>query len=264
MPGFSGAAAPPPAAGSPMPAATRPYSVGDAFNFGWKKFQENIGPWLLACLIAIGVTLLLWVIYVGLLVPIVASNSTVIETSAGTTRVVTDNSGNLLVSLLTVVFAVLAALLSWIIMAQFVRGALGTTDRGRIELGIFFKKEYLGVVIVAAIILAVIQFVLGLIGLLPILGWIIQFIGTIVVAFFTQFYAYFILDRQEASVQSLKSSFGFVNNNLATIVVLFLASLVALFIGALLCGIGLFVAIPVTVMAHAYTYRKLNGEPVAA
>ena len=141
---------------------------------------------------------------------------------------------------------------------------LGVTDRGRIDLGIFFKKEFLGAVIVAAIILAAIQFVLTLIGVVPIIGWLIQFIGSIVVTFFAQFYAYFVLDQQQSPWESIKSSFSFVNNHLANIVVLFLASFLAIFIGALLCGVGLFIAIPVTVMAHAYTYRALRGEPIAA
>ncbi len=263
------AAPPPPAAGFGAPAAgaaptdTTPYSVSNAFNWGWQKFQQNLGPWLLACLIAIAAWIVLWIVYVAIMVPLVAVNSTVVETSRGTTTVVSDGAG-IGGAIITAVFGLVAALLSWIIYAQFIRGALGVTDRGRIELGTFFKKEYLGVVIVAAIILAVINFVLALIGVVPFIGWIIQFLGTIIVAFFSEFYAYFILDRGQGSWESIKSSFGFVNSNLATIVVLFLASLLALFIGAILCGLGLFIAIPVVTMAHAYTYRKLNGEPVVA
>lgn len=264
-----GPAAPPPgpgfgAAGPGVGATdTAPYSVSNAFNWGWQKFQQNLGPWILACLIAIAAWLVLWVIYIAIVIPLVAVNSTVVETSRGTTTVVTEGGG-IGLAIVTAVFSLIAALLSWIIYAQFIRGALGVTDQGRIELGNFFKKEYLGVVIVAAIILAAIQFVLALVGIVPFVGWIVQFIGSIVVAFFSEFYAYYILDRGQGAWESIKSSFGFVNSNLATIVVLFLASLVALFIGAILCGIGLFIAIPVVAMAHAYTYRKLNNEPVVA
>lgn len=238
------------------------YSVGDAFNYGWKKFQENIGAWLLACLIALGAMALLYIIMIAILVPLMASNATVVETRNGAE--IYSTSGGIGAVIVTVIFGVLIALLGWIISAQFIRGALGVTDHGKIDLGIFFKKEFLGTVIVASIILAVIQLVLGLIGIIPIIGWLVQFIGSIVVAFFAQFYAYFVLDQGQAPVDSIKSSFSFVNKHLANIIVLFLASLLALFIGAILCGIGLFVAIPVTVMAHAYTYRNLNNEPIAA
>ena len=41
-------------------------------------------------------------------------------------------------------------------------------------------------------------------------------------------------------------------------------SWIALFVGALLCGIGLFVAVPVVVIAHTYAYKVLRGQPVAA
>jgi uncharacterized membrane protein len=257
---------PPPVGDSTPPPGAAPggYAVGDAFNYGWRKFQQNLGPWLLACLIAILVVVLLWVVFIVIAGAIGLANTTTIETASGGTIYRTDTAGSLALTAVTILFTVLSALLGWIISAQFVRGALGVTQRGVIDVGIFFRKELLGPVIVAAFLLAVIQFALAVIGVVPLIGWLIQFIGSIVVAFFAQFYAYFVLDQQQAPLDSIKSSFSFVNQYLATIIVLFLASIVAIVIGALLCGIGLFIAIPVTVMAHAYTYRVLRGEPVAA
>jgi len=84
------------------------------------------------------------------------------------------------------------------------------------------------------------------------------------VSFFIQYFAYFVLDKGEQPMESIKSSFSFVNQHLANIFVLFLGSVVALIIGALLCGVGLLVAVPVVAIAQAYTYRVLRGEPVAA
>jgi uncharacterized membrane protein len=40
--------------------------------------------------------------------------------------------------------------------------------------------------------------------------------------------------------------------------------MIAIFVGALLCGLGLFVAVPVCVIAQAYAYKVLRGQPVAA
>jgi uncharacterized membrane protein len=45
--------------------------------------------------------------------------------------------------------------------------------------------------------------------------------------------------------------------------VLFLASILAFIIGAILCGIGLLVTIPVTIIATAYAYRLMTGQTVA-
>ncbi len=265
--GFGGGAPPPPPAGG-HPGGFQPetsrYSVSDAFNYGWTKFQQNLGPWILACLIALVVPVVLSIVYFVLLIPIVSANTVPIETQSGTITYTTNTAGGIGLTIITLLFAVAFALLGWIITAQFVRGALANVTNGKIELGIFFKWQFIGVIILASLILAVIQLVLGIIGIVPIIGWIVQFIGSIIVAFFAQFYAYFVLDRQQRAWESIKSSFAFVNQNLANIIILFLASMVALFIGAILCGIGLFVAIPVTIIAHAYTFRVLNREPVAA
>ena len=132
-----------------------------------------------------------------------------------------------------------------------VRAGLAETQE-KIELGKFFETERLGPVIIAAIIA----------GLLTAVGLLACFVGAIVVAFFVQFFAYFVLDADNEPWQSIKSSFSFVNQHLATIIVLALASILASFVGALLCGIGLLVAYPVVAIAHAYTYKVLNGEPV--
>ena len=53
------------------------------------------------------------------------------------------------------------------------------------------------------------------------------------------------------------------NRNLARMIGFFVASIIAYIIGAILCGIGLLVAIPVVIIASAYMYRTTNGEPVA-
>jgi len=219
---------PPPAGGSPAPAGG--YSVSNAFNFGWTKFQQNIGPWLLACLIAIGVYVVVYAIFILLLIPTMSTSTTNVETAGGTLEF-TSTSGGIASAIITMIMFVVLTLAGWII---------------------------------AALILTGVQLILGIIGLIPILGWIVWFVGSIVVAFFAQFYMYFALQEQGSGLYAIKSSFAFVNSNLASIVVLYLATLFTLIIGALLCGIGLFVAIPVVAAAHAYTFRTLRGEPVAA
>ena len=81
--------------------------------------------------------------------------------------------------------------------------------------------------------------------------------------FFSQFFVHFALDKQLPAVEAIKASFAFVNQNLGTLIGFYLATIVAAFVGALLCGVGLLVAIPVIIIGQAYTYRVLQGEPVA-
>ena len=260
---------PPPGGGTPppgpggAPAPSADFSVSAAFNYGWTKFQKNAGPWIVGCLIVIGVYILIYIIGALLLIPTFSTSTTTVETANGALEV-TSTDGGIGTAIVLVIGYVIYGIVGWIVAAQFFRAALGITDQGKIEIGTFFKTEALGTVIVASLILAATYFVLGIIGLIPLIGWLIAFIGTLVIAFFVRFYIFFALQNQGSAVDAIRASVAFVNENLANIVVLFLASLLALFIGALLCGIGLLVAIPVVATAHAYTFRTLRGEPVVA
>ena len=73
----------------------------------------------------------------------------------------------------------------------------------------------------------------------------------------------FIIDKGLPAWDAIKASFDLVNRNVGTVIVLFLASILAFFIGAILCGIGLLVTIPVTIIATAYAYRMMTGQSVA-
>lgn len=218
-----------------------PYAVSDAFNYGWKKFQENLGPWILGVLILFLGLAIVQVVYnlvAGWLLDLVSTGST----------------GTVIASIIaTLVLGVPVAILGMIVQAQIVRGGLATCE-GRIELGRFFDTRMLGPIVVASVIA----------GLLTLAGVIACYVGAVVVAFFVQFFAYFVLDRDARPWDSIKASFSFVNQHLANIIVLFLASVLAVLIGALLCGVGLLVAYPVVAIAHAYTYKALNGEEVVA
>lgn len=72
------------------------------------------------------------------------------------------------------------------------------------------------------------------------------------------------MDENLGGTDAIKASFSFVNKNLGTLIGLFLAEILAIFVGAITCGIGLIVAVPVVIIAQSFAYRTLNGEPVAA
>ena len=244
---------PPPAGPTgPGPSAT-PYSVSDAFNYGWKKFQENLGPWILGVLIlflGLAVVQVVYNLVVGGLLD--TFSTTTVDPRTG--DVFIDETGGLAAALVgALVLAVPVTILGMIVQAQIVRGGLATCE-GRIELGRFFDTSLLGPIVVASIIA----------GLMTLAGVIACYVGAVVVAFFVQFFAYFVLDREARPWESIKASFSFVNQHQANIIVLFLASALAVLIGALLCGVGLLVAYPVVAIAHAYTYKVLNGEEVVA
>jgi uncharacterized membrane protein len=109
-------------------------------------------------------------------------------------------------------------------------------------------------VIVASLILAVATMV----------GFVMLFLPGLAVMFFSAFTLFFIIDKGMPAIDAIKASVSFTLANAGTLIVFFLACFAAIIVGTLLCFVGLLVAIPVVVLAQAYTYRTLQGEQVAA
>ncbi|TVP72796.1 MAG: hypothetical protein EA340_03010 [Nitriliruptor sp.] len=141
-----------------------------------------------------------------------------------------------------------------IIQAAVVRAALALTRGETIELQTLFRFDNLPQLLIGALIVAVLSGI----------GSILCYIPGLIVVFFTQFYVHFLIDQNMTGVDAIKASFSFVNQNLGTLIGFYLASVVAYILGALLCGIGLLVALPVVFIAQAYTYQRLRGVAVAA
>jgi uncharacterized membrane protein len=229
----------PPPPPPPVPGGA-PFQVGDAFNYGWKKFQEYLGPILIAMLIFF---------IVGGAVNLIA---TLLGGGFGELTDPDDIGIGMFFGVGYLLFSLLSALVSLLIQAAVVRGALKITEGERVELSTFLSTENLGQVVLAAVLLAI--------G--TAIGLILCIIPGLILIFFSQFTYQFILDKGLPAFDAIKASFALVNQNLGSVVGLFFASILAFIVGALLCGIGLIVAIPVTIIATAYAYKLMTGQPV--
>jgi hypothetical protein len=217
---------PPPGYGAP-PAGAGGYSVGTAWKYGWDKFVANVGQVLIAVLV-------LFAVNVGLSI---------------LGRLVSDSL------IVTWVFSLISWIISMIIAAGIVRFALDITVGKELNAATLLTPHKLGEVIVASLIVGILTFV----------GLILCVIPGLLVMFFTSFTLYFLMDKPElGAIDAIKASFDFTKANAGTVIVWFLLSIATWFVGALLCGVGLIVAIPVVLIGTAYTYKTLNGEPVAA
>ena len=250
---------PPPAPGyasAPTGPVDGPWSVGSAFSYGWAKFQQYIGPILIAMLVLfIG-----GAIIGGIWFVIVAAIQTSLFPTAAT---IDPNTGSISISngpgfFGTLFFGALGALVYYtiagFIQAAITRAALAITEGRPIEAATILSTEKLGPIIVTAI----------LVSIATSIGYLFCGIGAVIVGFFLAFTFYFLLDKDLAPVDAMKASFAFVRDHLGDLVVFYLASLFAYFIGAILCGIGLIVAVPVVIIATAYTYKKLTNQEIAA
>ena len=72
------------------------------------------------------------------------------------------------------------------------------------------------------------------------------------------------MDRKLGAVDAIKASIDLVKNNLGPAIVWMLLALVCAIVGAIACGVGLLVAIPVILISQAYTVRALTGGQISS
>jgi len=205
---------------------------------------------LIYAVIVIVIEFVIWVVLGGIFINqatlSVDPNTGAISTSGGTGFFALLMLYALSFGIFTVLFAFL--------QAAIVRGGLLIANGRKIELGEMFNFDNFGMVLVAAIIVALLSFV----------GVLACYVGTLVVYFFTAFYMFFVVDKKPGAWQSIVDSFNLVKNNAGQVFLLLLLVAIANVVGAILCGIGLLVSIPVTFLALTYGFRTLQGEAVAA
>ncbi len=238
--GPPGGFAPPGYSGPGGPADGR-YSVGAAFSYGWNRFTENVAPIVLGMLIYAAAVVVFYVVWVALL---------------GTIGVLGRDTmaGAIGIGLSAALFGLVAVVANFVIQTGITRAALAITYGRKPELATVLATDSLGQIAIGAVVIAVVSSI----------GFFLCYIPGLIVVFLTQFFVHFALDKRLDWLDAIKASVSFVNANLAMVLGFFLLSLVAYMVGALACGVGLIVALPVVIIAQAYTYRRLQGEPVAA
>jgi uncharacterized membrane protein len=217
------------------------YSVGDAFNYGWTKFQQNVGSIILGALAVVAVLIvanILWFVVVG-----------------GVASVGGDSDGGVVASLISfALFSLLLFLVTSVVQAGIIRVALDITYGRAVEVKRIFSTDQLGQIVIASLIVSVLTGI----------GLFLCYVPGLVVFFFMQFTLPFLIDKRLPAVEAIKRSASLVNKNLGTLIGFYIAAFIAYFVGLLLCGIGIIIAAPVVLIATVYTYRTLQGEAVAA
>ncbi|WP_216914642.1 hypothetical protein [Nocardia noduli] len=200
--------------------------VGNAISYGLEKFRANPAPWLGITAMGIVIYLVFW-----LLVRIFAPNSFL----------------PVVLLFLTVMAAV------WLLQAAMVRGALYETDGNKPAFGSYFRFVNAGNVLLTAM--------LAFIGTW--IGLAFCVIPGLIVGYLCMFALHFVVDQDQGPFSAIKSSAVLVVSNLGQTLLLALAVAVITLVGTLLCGLGLLVAGPVSVIAVTFAYRGLTGGVVA-
>jgi uncharacterized membrane protein len=240
---------PPPAYGAP-PAAGGAYSPVEAIQYGWTKFTKSPATLLIPVLlmvVAIGVVYA--IMFFGVLASSFDSETTInsdgtIDYDAG--------PGFIMTMVLMGIVLLVVSLVMQIMMAALTKGALDVTDGKSPGLGELFQGWDKTQVIIAALLVAVGTAV----------GSILCYIPGLIFSFLASYTMYYVVDKNMAAMDAIKASISFTTSHLGETVLFFLLYLVVLAVGGILCGIGLLVAFPVVLIGQAYTFRKLNNEPV--
>jgi uncharacterized membrane protein len=244
---------PPPAYGAP-PAAGGAYNAVDAIKYGWAKFAKSPSTLLVPTLLVAVAVIVLEAI------GFVIMNATLLDTGDCTVTS-TANGINLddcggpgfitrlfAYALVGLVVSMVASALS----AGLIKSALNVADGKEVNAGDVISYATKPPVLTTAAILAVATAI----------GSFLCYLPGIVVSFLTVFSMFYVVDKQLAPVDAIKASISLVTSHIGETIVFYLLGIVVIIVGAILCGVGLLVAIPVVVAAAAYTFRILNNEPV--
>jgi uncharacterized membrane protein len=200
-------------------------AVGDAISYGWSSFKAQPGP-------LIGVFVVAWLVNV-----VVGVASSLIQDPA----------------VLYYALQVVGLLVGTLLFMGITRVVLKVTRGERPEVGDLFITEHYGAFLLASLLFYV-MFAVGLVFLI---------VPGIAVAVIFGFYGFAVIDRGDGITEALNCSVEITKGHRWTILVLGLAAFGINLLGALLCGVGLLVTYPVTMIAWAYAYKTLSGEPVA-
>ncbi|MEW6554437.1 MAG: DUF975 family protein [Actinomycetota bacterium] len=206
------------------------YSKGEAIRFGWEAMKNNFVFFLLFLIVA-------WVV------------------SGGLSALGSINRGSGLT-----VFPFIFGVLGWLVgilisMAQTTIGLrLSAAPEATAEVsdvwsswGLFLNYFVGGI----------------LVGLMVMVGFIFCIIPGIYLGIRFSFFGYLIIDRNIGPVEAIKRSWEITSGNTWDLFLLGLLFFGIILLGVLACVVGLFAAIPTTMVAHAYVYRRLEYGAVS-
>lgn len=237
-PGYPPPAAPgygPPGYGAP---AGPVFAVGDAISYGWRKVTSNLGPWILVALIFLAVNIA-WSWITGGFDQF-RDQYDFTDTNFAAVGGITVTS---------VVLGIVGTVIGYLVTAFFTRGALDEVAGRRPDVAAFFRIGNVLNVLLAALI----------VGILTGVGLVLCILPGLAVLVFSAFVYYVALDQGTDAISAIRTSFSLVAKNFGQMFLLLLALFGINILGAIPCGLGLFVTIPLSYVAVGYAYRRLTG-----
>jgi uncharacterized membrane protein len=248
-PGGYGASAPPPP--PPVPGSGA-YDAVEALKYGWATFSKHAGPFLIGALI-VGVISIAFSFLGQIIAAAIfdTSPSTTIDPDTGAVSI--EGAGFLTGLLANAVVSFIGQVVTTLAAAGLLKMAFDAVDGREVSLSTMFEGWDKVQVLVATIIVGIATFI----------GIVLCVIPGIVIAILTAFTTAFVVDRKLGAIDAIMASVELVRNNLGSVLLWIVLAVLCLVVGAIACGVGLLVAIPVILISQAYTLRALTGGHIA-
>ncbi len=251
-----GGYAPPPPAGYPpagYPGGPAQYSVGDAFSWAWNKFSKNAAALIVPTLVYALIVGIVGGIVYGLAFALAPSGVTTYDSyDSGFSYEYSAGFGVASFIVLALGGLILLVLLA-AISSAYISGILDIANGVPVTVGSFFKPRLIGPVIIATV----------LVGVATAIGNALCYLPGLIVSIFAFFTTVALLDRNLSAIDAIKASIDITKNNFVQVLITWLLFAVIIFVGSLLCGIGIIVAAPVAILFEVYAFRRLTGGQVA-
>lgn len=210
------------------------WEIGDAITFGWRKLKDNLGPFLLFMLIQIG----LGAIGNGL--------GFRADFDPDTQELITTGS-----PVVSFIFFVVNLVLSMIVIHM----ALSAVRGEPVSIGDSISRIMENPIQILWFFLVQL-----IVSILVFVGFILCIIPAFFVAGMFFIAPYLVVDRDEG-IDALGTALNASEGQRGKLA-LFIVALIGLNLaGALACGIGLFVTVPISWIAAAYVFDSVNPVP---
>ena len=205
--------------------SSQPVHVGAAIEYGWRKLWENVGPMLLAGLLVLVVTgLVTWF-------TLAAADNAWVRFLAG----------------------VVEFLVGAIVGMGWIRIALLITRGEPVEgTDVFRTGRYLIAYIIASV----------LFGLMCLVGFLLLVIPGIWVLLTFGFFSWIIVNQDKDAIAALTRSSEITKGHKWDLLGFFLVLFLLNILGLLVLIVGVIVTAAISLLATAYVYRRLEGDPV--
>lgn len=233
------------------PAGAAKYEAVEAIKYGWAAFKKSPATLLVPALVVI-----LAVVVIQVIVQLILTKAFLGTGDCTLDQALNNDCGpSFLTSLfVAAVGAGIGTFISQVLLAGLIKSSLNVVDgQPALDLGGVLSWASKPAVITTAALLAALSFV----------GTLFFYLPAIIISFLTAFTMYFVVDRNLSGVEAIKASVTFVTSRLGETLVFMLLGGLTVIAGVIACFVGVFVAIPVVLVAAAYTYRVLHDQPVA-